>query len=43
MENDEKKIEENLEQIAPKDMTTRKRVLAALLRAINSDNQGGGR
>lgn len=43
MENIENKEENNLEQLVPKDMTTRKRVLAALLRAINSENQGAGR
>lgn len=40
---DENTSEKNLEQLAPKDITTRKRVLAALLRAINSDSKSGGR
>lgn len=34
---------ESLEQLIPKDITVRKRVLAALLRSINSDNKLGGR
>ena len=34
---------ESLEQLIPKDITVRKRVLAALLRSINSDNKSGGR
>lgn len=36
-------VTENLEQLVPKDITVRKRVLAALLRSINSDNKSGGR